>query len=179
MVLPVRIYGDLSLRKYSVNIDKFDKQVLKTLINNMFETISYYQYDSLSAVQVGHNVNLFIINSKKLNNDDFFTLKDVFINPEVVDKSKNKVLIKEKCASFPTLEESIYRYEWIKVKYTDSNFKVKENLFYGYDAALIQHELDHLHGVLMVDRLLNSSRKLNSKILSRIKNKKIKLYAQQ
>ena len=144
---------DPSLRKRSVAVKKIDKKI-QSLVEDMKETL-VAQNDpegvGLAAPQVGKNIRLFII--------DYEGFKRAIINPEVLEeknaktkKRSNKIL--EGCLSLPHFYGPLKRNPWIKIKYLDISGQEVIEEFSGFHAQIIQHEIDHLNGVLFIDRIL-------------------------
>lgn len=145
-----------SLRQKSKTVGKIDKQV-KTLVKDMQETLAA-QLDpegvGLAAPQVGKNIRLFVISHKGLER--------VVINPKVVsiakqtasnvDKNKNKIL--EGCLSIPHIYGPLRRAKSVTISYQDEHGKHHEEEFTGFGAQIVLHELDHLDGVLFVDKVM-------------------------
>ena len=169
MILPVYVYGSQVLRKVAKNID-LDYNGLSELIDNMFETM----YDSdgvgLAAPQIGKSIRLFIIDASPLEEDDpsLKGFKKVFINPQIMERTGENWVYNEGCLSIPDIREEVERPDIIKIKYQDENFNPKEETYEGIKARIIQHEYDHLDGVLFVDKLSPIRKKLLKGKLSAI-----------
>jgi len=133
------------LRKKSQPIDKIDENILN-LIEEMIETMIEANGVGLAANQVGKNIQLFVINSE-------LSKKCVFINPEIIKMSKKTEIIEEGCLSLPNVFIPTKRAKSIKIKAINENnkqFKLKAK---GLLARAIQHELDHLNGILICDNV--------------------------
>jgi len=144
MILDIIKYGDLDsikLRKKNIDANK-DNPFLQQLIIDMFETLEYNKGVGLAAPQVGHNLNLFVINS--------FGIKEVFINPEI---QLNGLMLqtRESCLSFPNMIFPVDRREIVEIKYYDKNWTLRLSKFDDMIATIIQHEYDHLQGKLICD----------------------------
>ncbi len=156
MILKVIDVKDPKLRLKSKEVVSFDKK-LKQLISDMQETL-VDQKDpegvGLAAPQVGKNLRLFIIDYRKE--------KRVIINPQIISiakkikapKTKNKDSILEGCLSLPHYYGPIKRAPHIKIKYQNSDGKILTEEFNGFLAQIVQHEIDHLEGILFIDRIL-------------------------
>jgi len=165
MILPIKKYGNSVLRKKSINTSK-DYPKLEELINDMFDTLENSKGIGLSAHQVGLNLNLFIVDTTFLDIDEKF--KKVFINSKITNESGEEVLIEEGCLSFPDIFESVYRKPNIKISYYDENFDSHDEDFDGIIARIIQHEYDHINGILLIDRISPIKKHILRKKLKKI-----------
>lgn len=167
-ILPVQIIGSPVLRKKALDIDKNYKD-LPEFIENMWATM----YDSdgvgLAAPQVGKSIRLFVIDAEAMSEDEpeLADFKHVFINAKILETWGDTYLFNEGCLSIPELREDVERKENIKMQYYDENWVFHEDVFGGTQARIIQHEYDHLEGILFTDRL-SALRKtlLKSKLFS-------------
>jgi peptide deformylase len=154
MILPIYLYGNPVLRKKSVDIDK-DYPNLDELIDNMFETMYKADGVGLAAPQIGKNINLITIDANVLAKDEpeLEGFKRVFINPKITFNTEDTIAIEEGCLSVPGINESVNRIDNLTIEYFDKDFnKITENLK-GYPAIIIQHEYDHLNGIMFVDKI--------------------------
>jgi len=173
MIRPVYIYGSPILRKVAKDIDSIYPD-LKQLIEDMFETMHYSDGIGLAAPQIGLSIRLIVIDASPLEEDDpaLKDYKKVFINAKIVERFGEKKLYKEGCLSIPTLHEEVEREEKIRIEYLDENFKPHDAVFDGIPARIIQHEYDHLEGMLFTDRVSTLRRRLLSgKLLAISKGK--------
>lgn len=154
MILPIYLYGNPVLRKKSADIDK-DYPNLDELIDNMFETMYKADGVGLAAPQIGKNINLITIDANVLAKDEpeLEGFKRVFINPKITFNTEDTIAIEEGCLSVPGINESVNRIDNLTIEYFDKDFnKITENLK-GYPAIIIQHEYDHLNGIMFVDKI--------------------------
>lgn len=154
MILPVYAYGHPVLRKKAKDIDK-DYKGLQELIENMVETMNSSDGVGLAAPQVGKSIRLFLVDASPLEEDDP-SLKDfrkTFINAKIIKETGKEWSFNEGCLSIPAIREDINRKPKIKIQYQDENWKYHEEEYDGIAARIIQHEHDHLGGVLFTDRL--------------------------
>ncbi|MFW5831892.1 MAG: peptide deformylase [Prolixibacteraceae bacterium] len=154
MKYPITVYGDPLLRKKAKPVDKNDEE-LKEIIENMWETMYYSDGIGLAAPQVGKSIRIFMIDATS-GADEEPELKDfkkVFINPEIIETSGDKWVMNEGCLSLPEIREDVTRPDKVRIKYLDENFEEHEEEFEGFAGRIIQHEYDHLEGVLFVDYL--------------------------
>ncbi len=178
MILPIVAYGDPVLKREGEEIEK-DYPELKELISNMFETMYNAQGVGLAAPQIGKSIRLFIVDGSPFAEteegdeedplaagmEDF---KKVFINPIIEEESGEEWGFREGCLSIPTIREEVFRNEKVKISYFDENWELKEEEYEGYKARIIQHEYDHVDGVLFTDHLSTLKRKLLTKKLQNI-----------
>ncbi len=154
MILPIVAYGDPVLKKTAVDISK-DYANLKELISNMYDTMYYAQGVGLAAPQVGLAIRLFIVDAKPFAEDEkeLKNFKKVFINAKITEESGEPWSFNEGCLSFPKLREDIQRKPTINITYLDENFESHTETYSGIAARIIQHEYDHIEGILMIDRV--------------------------
>jgi len=154
MLLPITAYGHPVLKKVAEEIDK-DYPGLEQLIADMFETM----YDSdgigLAAPQVNRSIRLFIVDGtpyadKIPETADF---KKIFINPYILSTTGSDVVLDEGCLSIPNIREDVTRKDEITIEYYDEKWELKEETYTGFPARVIQHEYDHLEGILFVERI--------------------------
>lgn len=173
MILPIYTYGNAVLRKHTENITP-EYPELKTLINNMFETMYHADGVGLAAPQVGLAIRLLVIDLEPFKEDDpeLGAFKVVMINPEIIERSVEEVAGEEGCLSIPGIHETVLRAEKIKIKYLDTDFKEHIEEFEDYKARVVQHEYDHLEGHLFTDRVTPIRRQLlKSRLTNIIKGK--------
>ena len=178
MILPIVAYCDPILKKEGEEIgDDYPK--LKELIANMFETMYNAQGVGLAAPQIGKSIRLFIVDADPFAEveegeeldpmaEGLENFKKVFINPIIEDESGEDWGFNEGCLSIPKIREEIFRKEKIHITYYDENWELKAEEYNGYAARIIQHEYDHVDGVLFTDHLSTLKRKLLTKKLQNI-----------
>ena len=155
-MLPIVAYGHPVLRKKASEIDK-GYEGLGELIDEMFKTM----YDSvgvgLAAPQINKSIRLVVIDADPYGEEypEAKGFKKVLINPQMVTEDGDEWLAGEGCLSIPNIHEEVSRKKKIKIRYQDENFDTHEEAFDGIIARIMQHEYDHLEGVLFVDRLPN------------------------
>jgi len=165
MILPIKIYGEDVLRRRSAEYENIDSEAVE-FFENLKQTMLYAKGLGLAANQVGVALRAFAID---LSQFDVLAEPKVLINPEIMQINKNNVSAEEGCLSFPGLYQTIERPDKVTVKSLD--FDGKEYLFEasGLVARVIQHEIDHLDGVLFIDKLTPAQRSLIKRKLTRIK----------
>jgi len=171
MILPIVLYGDPILKKKAEEINS-RYQGLQELIDNMFETMYAADGVGFAAPQLGLSVALFVVDSSPFA-DDYPEAKDfkkVFINPEILSEEGEEWRFNEGCLSFPALREDVVRKPNILIRYLDENFVAHEDKFDGINARVIQHEYDHLKGIVFVDRITYLKKTLIKKKLIEIIN---------
>jgi peptide deformylase len=164
-VIPIKIYGEEILRKKSAAIDNLNGDLVKFL-NDMNESMMAAKGLGLAANQVGRVIRAFTID---LSHFDVLAEPKIIINPEVMEKSDLMVTGEEGCLSFPGLYQMIQRPNKVTVKALDLDGK---EYFYeaeGLVARVILHEIDHLDGILFIDKLTPAQRSLIKKKLVKIK----------
>jgi peptide deformylase len=160
MIFPILAYGHPNLRKVAVDIDK-DYPDLQQFIADMFETMYVSNGVGLAAPQVNRNIRLFVIDATPYA-EDFpgeTELKKVFINARIVEETGEAWAFNEGCLSIPDIREDVLRKPDIRIEYFDENFEFHSKSISGVLARVIQHEYDHLEGVLFVDHI-NPLRKI-------------------
>lgn len=178
MILPIVAYGDPVLKKEAEEIDK-DYPKLNELIENMFETMYEAQGVGLAAPQIGKSIRLFIVDGSPFaekeegEEDDPMAegmedFKKVFINPIIEEESGEEWGFTEGCLSIPKIREEVFRHEKVTISYYDENWELHEETYDGYAARIIQHEYDHVEGVLFTDHLSPLKKKLLQKRLINI-----------
>lgn len=177
MILPIIAYGDPLLKKESEEITA-EYPSLSHLIENMFETMYQAKGVGLAAPQVGLNIRLFIVDGAPFANEEgeepdpralgMETFKKVFINPIIEEESGEVWAFQEGCLSIPKLRENVHRKSEILISYYDEKWVFQEERFSGYAARIIQHEYDHIEGILFTDRLNPLKKKLVQKKLKQI-----------
>jgi len=154
MIRTIYVYGSPVLRKVAQNITP-DYPELETLIADMWETMKQSDGIGLAAPQIGLSIRLFVVDGTPLSEDDP-SLKDfrkVFINAQITKRFGENVLYNEGCLSLPGLHEDVERPSKIEISYLDENFTEHLEVFEGMAARIIQHEYDHLDGILFTDRV--------------------------
>lgn len=184
MILPIIAYGDPLLKKESEEITK-EYADLDKLIEDMYETMYEASGVGLAAPQVGRSIRLFVVDGSSFADDEdeeepdpraknMEHFKKVFINPVIEDETGEEWGFAEGCLSIPTIREEVFRKERVVISYYDQNWELKEETYEGYAARIIQHEYDHLEGVLFTDHLSPLKRRLLTKKLQNISKGDVK-----
>jgi len=154
MILPIVAYGHPVLRKVAQDITP-DYPGLKEFINDMFETMYKSDGVGLAAPQVNRSIRIFVIDASHFaeQQPELEGFKKAFINAHIIDESGEEWIFNEGCLSVPDIREDISRKPKIRIEYDDENFVHHDEVFEGIAARIIQHEYDHLDGILLVDRV--------------------------
>lgn len=161
MIFPIVIFGSPLLRRISKEIDP-DYPDLQQLIADMFETMYVSDGIGLAAPQIGKSIRLFVIDGTAMAEDDpsLEGFKKAFINPKIIDETGEKWTFTEGCLSLPNIREDVIRHGNIRIQYYDENFKKHDEVYDGIKARIMQHEYDHLEGILFVDKIAPLKRKM-------------------
>ena len=176
MILSIYGYGQSVLKKKAEPIDR-DYPDLENLIANMWETMYQAQGVGLAAPQIGLPIRLFIVDTEQIQDKGRAVegLKHVFINAEKVDIQGEIWTYEEGCLSIPDIRGDVERPQVLHLRYLDENFEPQETVFTGMTARVIQHEYDHIEGVLFVEHLKPVRKRLIRRKLENIKKGKIKV----
>lgn len=178
MIFPIVAYGDPVLKREADEIDE-NYEGLQTLIESMFETMYEASGVGLAAPQINKSIRLFIVDASPFAEveegeepdplaaglEDF---KKVFINPIIEEEEGEEWAFAEGCLSIPLIREEVLRKPKIKISYYDEDWEYHEDEFEGYAARIIQHEYDHVDGVLFTDHLSPLKRRILKKKLVNI-----------
>ena len=181
MILPIVAYGDPVLRKKCTDIDA-DYPNLAVLISSMWETMYNASGVGLAAPQIGKPIRLFMVDTspfaedEELSEEEREQLKDfkmVFINAHMETETGEKWAFNEGCLSIPDIREDVSRLDTITLSYLDADFKAHTRTFDGLLARVIQHEYDHIEGVLFTDKISSLKRRLLKGKLASISKGKV------
>jgi len=181
MTLPIIAYGNPVLRKVGTDIDK-DYPNLRELISNMWETMYNASGVGLAAPQIGLPIRLFLVDTTPFSDDEDLSseeqkqlngFKKVFINAKIEDEIGEEWAFNEGCLSIPDIREDVNRKGTIKITYLDENFKKHSKTYDGLLARVIQHEYDHIEGILFTDKLSSLKKRLLKGRLANISKGKI------
>jgi peptide deformylase len=170
-IVPIYVFGDNILRKKAKKLTDIDAETVR-LIKNMFESMRNANGIGLAANQVGSDKSIFVVDVSPI--EGYEKIKPVvMINPEIKLASDEKILMEEGCLSIPNLRSEIERPKLIEISYFDTDFKEHKIEADELFARVIQHEYDHLKGIMFVDRISEDERKELKQDLIDIKNRKI------
>jgi len=179
MILPIVAYGSPILKKEAEEIDE-NYEKLDELIENMFETMYEASGVGLAAPQIDKSIRLFIVDASPFAEDEegneetdpkaagLKGFKKVFINPIIEEETGEEWPFAEGCLSIPNIREEVLRQEKIKISYYDENWEFHEEEYEGYAARIIQHEYDHVEGILFTDYLSPLKKRMLKKKLVNI-----------
>jgi peptide deformylase len=181
MILPIIAYGHPVLKRKAEVINK-DYPKLKELIENMFETMYNASGVGIAAPQIGLSIRLFIVDTSPFSEDNSLSdndinqlksFKKIFINPVIIDEKGDEWSFEEGCLSIPNIREGVLRQKQITIQYHDENFNKHTDSFDGLLARVIQHEYDHIEGILFTDKLSSFKKQLLKKKLLKISSGKL------
>ncbi len=165
MILPIYTYGASVLRQQTETVEQ-DSPELQKLIDDMIQTMQGADGIGLAAPQVGRSERLFVVDvtliADDLEKEGSIVPEQpmVFINPEIVELSDEQGEFEEGCLSIPDIRENVLRPTAAKIRYTDRLMRSRELELGGMLARVVQHELDHLDGILFIDRITPFKRRL-------------------
>lgn len=181
MIIPIVAYGDPVLKTMATPITK-DYPNLDRLISDMFETMYNAYGVGLAAPQIGLPIRLFVIDAspfaedEELSENDKNSLKDfkkIFINAKITKEEGDEWAFNEGCLSIPDVREDVFRQPKLTIEYVDENFEKHIEEYDGLIARVIQHEYDHIDGVLFTDKLSAFKKRLLKGKLTNISKGKI------
>ena len=181
MILPIIAYGDPVLKKKAKDIDSIYPK-LNELIENMYETMDNAFGVGLAAPQIGIPIRMFILDTSPFAEDETLSedeanelrnFKQTFINVKMLVEEGEEWTFNEGCLSIPNIREDVSRKAQIKIQYQDENFETHIREFDGLIARVIQHEYDHIEGVLFTDKISNFKKRLIKGKLSNISKGKV------
>ncbi len=167
-ILPIVTYNDPVLRKKAEPVEELDSR-LSNFVEDLFETMYNSDGVGLAAPQVGSLKRVFVIDGDAMLEEDEEAFgPTAFINPEIIEKKGDPVVMDEGCLSIPEVRDKVSRPEVIRIRFTDQDFKEREVEVGGWISRIIQHEYDHLDGVLFIDHLSAFRKRMHKKSLEEI-----------
>jgi len=176
MIIPIVGYGDPVLRKKGEDITA-EYPNLKQLIEDMFDTMYRAHGVGLAAPQIGLSIRLFVVDTTPFSENDDLSkqekeevdgFKKVFINAKILKEEGGLWAFNEGCLSIPGVHEDVIRHDKITIEYYDENFQKHTEEYDGLRARVIQHEYDHIEGILFTDKISSLKKRLNEKKLKNI-----------
>jgi len=154
MTYPIVIYGHPILRKVAEDIDR-DYPDLQQVIDDLFETMHNSEGMGLAAPQIGKSIRIFVIDGTPIADDEpsLADFKKAFINAHITEKNGELQPMSEGCLSIPNIREEVNRESHVRIEYYDENWVFHDEVYDGYKARIIQHEYDHLEGILFTDKV--------------------------
>ena len=174
MILPIYTYGQPVLKKKAKEIDQ-QYEGLQELILNMWETMYNAKGVGLAAPQIGKSIRIFLVDTVQVfeQEEKDEGIKEAFINPQILDEFGEPWSYEEGCLSIPHIRGNVVRPESIRISYLSPDFERKERIFEGINARVVQHEYDHLEGILFTELLKPVKRRLIKRKLEAIKKGKV------
>ena len=174
MLLQIYAYGQPVLRKVGLDIDQ-EYPGLDKLLSDMWETMYNANGVGLAAPQIGRAIRLFLVDTVQImeEGEEDNGIKQVFINAQKIEEGGEPWTYEEGCLSIPDIRGDVDRPEQIKLAFYDEKFERHETVFTGMNARVIQHEYDHLEGVLFTDYVMGLKKRLMKKKLTNISKGKI------
>lgn len=173
MIYPIVVYGDPVLKRKARDIEK-DELDVKQLSEDMFETMEAASGVGLAAPQIGKSLRMFVVDATPLEEAELDGFRQVFINPEIIEELGDEWEYEEGCLSIPNIRENVIRQERVRIKFFDENWEEHEEEYSGMKARIIQHEYDHIEGILFTDKLSPFKRRLLKGKLQNISKGKVK-----
>lgn len=159
MILPIIAYGDSVLKKEAKNITKEELDLTK-LVADMFDTMNNACGIGLAAPQIGKSIRVFIADASPLEEEETKDFKRVFVNPTILEEFGEEWSYNEGCLSIPGIRGEVVRPSKLKIHYFDENWNEHTEEFEGMPARIIQHEYDHIEGILFVDHFSSLKKQL-------------------
>lgn len=175
MIYPIRAYGDPVLRKKCEEITDFGDDFQK-LVVDMYETMDASDGVGLAAPQIGKPLRLFMIDSTLFDKKKKDGIRTAFVNPILVEETGEEWAFEEGCLSIPDVREDVDRKPIVRIKYQTVTGEQKEETFEGMTARVIQHEYDHIEGVLFTDHISPFKRQLLKSKLAKISSGKVNVH---
>jgi peptide deformylase len=176
MIYPIVAYGDPVLRKIAKDITPGEIDV-KKLAEDMFETMYSASGVGLAAPQIGMNIRMFVVDGTPINqsaeddediDESLIGFKKVFINAEIIEETGEEWAYEEGCLSIPGIRADVYRPETVKIRYFDTDWNEHTEEYADMAARIIQHEYDHIDGILFTDHLTPLKKQMLKKKLANI-----------
>lgn len=158
MIYPIVAYGDPVLKKQAKDIEKGTD--VKQLVEDMFETMYNANGVGLAAPQIGKDIRLFVVDAEAMDPDNLTNFKKAFVNPEILDEYDDDWAYEEGCLSIPGIRGQVHRPAKLKIRYFDTDWNEHVEELDGLAARVIQHEYDHIEGILFVDYMSPLKKKL-------------------
>ena len=167
MIYPIVAYGDPVLRKKAVEIEKGSIDI-QELTRDMFETMYHAHGVGLAGPQIGKSIRIFVVDATPMENESVQDFKQVFVNPVMLEEDGTEWAFEEGCLSIPEIRQEVNRKPRLRLRYFDENWQEHEEEFDGLKARIIQHEYDHIEGVLFTDHLSPFKKRLLKSKLANI-----------
>lgn len=173
MIYPIVVYGDPVLKKRAVEIEKGSIDIA-ALAEDMFETMYSASGIGLAAPQIGKSIRMFVVDGSPLEEEGVTDFKKIFINPTILEEFGEEWAFEEGCLSIPNIREDIDRPKILTINYMNENWEEYTEEYEGIKARIIQHEYDHLEGILFTDHLTPFKKRLLKAKLQNISKGRVK-----
>ena len=175
MIRPIYLFGSEVLREEALDCDLTDKEAIKNLLKDLWDTLAVSEGCGLAAPQIGVGLRALVVDGDVMKDvyDYLEGFRRTMVNPVVLEESTEKCDYNEGCLSVPGIYCDVTRPKKIKVEYYDENLERKVEEFDLFAARMIQHELSHLDGRLFTDLVAPIRRKMLAKKLQRIAQGKV------
>ncbi len=173
MIYPIVAYGDPVLRMKCESI-KVNSDISE-LVSDMFDTMYNANGVGLAAPQIGKSLRLFVIDGEPMGEEELIGFKRVFVNPRIVEEEGSPWAFEEGCLSIPDIREDVEREPSVRLRFFDEHWEEHEEEFTGLQARIIQHEYDHIEGILFTDHLGPLKKRLLKSRLNNISRGKVKV----
>ena len=158
MIYPIVAYGDTVLRKVAREIEP-DELDIKKLAEDMFETMYAAKGVGLACPQIGMDLRMFVVDGEPMD-ENMMGFKKVFINPKIIDSYGDPWAFEEGCLSIPGIREEVPRDAVVKITYFNEKWEPQQEELTGLKARIVQHEYDHIEGILFTDHLTNFKKRI-------------------
>lgn len=174
MILPIYAYGHPILKRVAKDVSE-DQEDLNDLISNMWETMYNAEGVGLAAPQIGRSLRIFLVDTEQTYKEEEKEkgIKTVFINAKKIVEEGEFWPYEEGCLSIPHIRGEVERQKTLKIKYLDENFEEQVKIFEGINARVVQHEYDHLEGVLFLEKLKPLKKRMIKRKLDIIRKGKV------
>lgn len=173
MIYPIVVYGDPVLKKPAEDIEQGSTDV-KKLVEDMFETMYNASGVGLAGPQIGKSLRIFVVDGEPMDEENLKGFKKAFINPEIIEEEGEEWSFEEGCLSIPGIRAEVFRPEKLRIHYFDEDWNEYEEEYEGLAARIIQHEYDHIEGILFTDHLTGLKRRLLKSKLTNISKGNVK-----
>jgi peptide deformylase len=174
MILPIYAYGQPVLKRKAIDITS-DYENLSSLMESMWDTMYHAQGVGLAAPQIGLSIRMFMVDTIQILEEDKKSegIKKVFINAQIIEETGDLWAYEEGCLSIPHLRGDVERPAKVRIQYVDEHFVKHDEIYEGINARVIQHEYDHIDGILFIEKLKPLKKKLIQRKLSDIRAGKV------
>ena len=171
MIYPILLFGDPTLKRKAKTIEK-GTLAIDQIVSDMFETMEEANGVGLAAPQIGMSIRLFVLDTSPMVEEEE-GVREVFINPEILEESGEEWAFEEGCLSIPGIREDVNRLDTVRIKYQDVEWNWHEEELEGMLARVVQHEYDHIEGILFTDYLTSFKKRLLKSKLANITKGKV------